>query len=91
MADTTLPTAPDVAVVPEPIEPLAAPGRRLVLARMRDFALVPAVVVIAVIGELVNPVFLDFQNTQHSHCVLSFHRLAKAITCIHEGPVAHIP
>jgi simple sugar transport system permease protein len=62
MADTMLPSAPDVAAVPDQAEALTAPGRRLVLARMRDFALVPAIIVIAVIGEFVNPVFLHFQN-----------------------------
>ncbi|MGZ4356741.1 MAG: ABC transporter permease [Gaiellaceae bacterium] len=62
MTDRTLQTTSGVAVVPEQTEPLVSPARRLVLARMRDLALVPAVVAIAVIGEVVNPVFLHFQN-----------------------------
>jgi simple sugar transport system permease protein len=38
-------------------------GRRAVaLVRLRDFALVPAVIVIAVIGQLVNPIFLQYDN-----------------------------
>ena len=36
--------------------------RRLVLARLRDFALVPAIIAIAIVGEIVNPVFLHFTN-----------------------------
>ncbi len=47
-------------------EALAAPARRRVaaprLARLRDLALVPAIIVIAVVGYLVNPVFLHWDN-----------------------------
>jgi simple sugar transport system permease protein len=32
------------------------------LARLRDFALVPAIIVIAVVGQIVNPVFLQSDN-----------------------------
>jgi simple sugar transport system permease protein len=45
---------------------VAAPGPRRIaaprLARLRDLALVPAIVVIAIVGYLVNPVFLHWDN-----------------------------
>lgn len=37
-------------------------GGRIPLARLRDLALVPAIVVIAVVGQIVNPVFLQADN-----------------------------
>lgn len=37
-------------------------GGRIPLARLRDLALVPAIVVIAVVGQIVNPVFLQVDN-----------------------------
>ncbi|MGM1064830.1 ABC transporter permease [Saccharothrix sp. Mg75] len=37
-------------------------GRRIALARLRDLALVPAIVVIAIVGHLVSPVFLRADN-----------------------------
>ncbi|MEW9551957.1 ABC transporter permease [Nonomuraea sp. NPDC050783] len=43
----------------------AAPQRerpRLRLARLRDFALIPAIVAIAVVGQIVNPIFLQGDN-----------------------------
>ncbi|WP_290060224.1 ABC transporter permease [Amycolatopsis solani] len=44
-------------------EPAATrPPRRIALARVRDFALVPGIVAIAVVGQLVNPVFLQYDN-----------------------------
>lgn len=46
----------------EPVLPVGGERRRLALARLRDLALVPAIVVIAIIGEAVNPVFLHFAN-----------------------------
>lgn len=36
--------------------------RRIALARLRDFALVPGIIAIAVVGQLVNPVFLQYDN-----------------------------
>jgi simple sugar transport system permease protein len=36
--------------------------RRLALGRLRDLALVPAIIAIAIVGYLVNPVFLSFDN-----------------------------
>ncbi|MFF0087229.1 ABC transporter permease [Streptomyces canus] len=37
-------------------------GGRIPLARLRDLALVPAIVVIAIVGQIVNPVFLQTDN-----------------------------
>ena len=39
-----------------------AEERRLALGRLRDVALVPAIIVIAIVGYWVNPVFLSFDN-----------------------------
>jgi simple sugar transport system permease protein len=39
-----------------------APPRRIALANLRDLALVPGIIVIAVVGQLVNPVFLQYDN-----------------------------
>ncbi|WP_410634971.1 ABC transporter permease [Amycolatopsis sp. cmx-4-83] len=40
----------------------ARPPRRIAFARLRDFALVPGILAIAVVGQLVNPVFLQYDN-----------------------------
>jgi len=45
-----------------PKAPSAASARRLQIARLRDLALVPAIIVIAIVGYFVNPVFLSSQN-----------------------------
>ncbi|MDX3452003.1 ABC transporter permease [Streptomyces sp. ME02-8801-2C] len=37
-------------------------GGRIPVARLRDLALVPAIVVIAIVGQIVNPVFLQTDN-----------------------------
>jgi simple sugar transport system permease protein len=37
-------------------------GRRVAFARLRDLALIPAIVVIAIVGQLVSPVFLRAEN-----------------------------
>ncbi|ROP42097.1 ABC transporter permease [Saccharothrix texasensis] len=39
-----------------------AGGRRIAFARLRDLALIPAIIVIAVVGQLVSPVFLQADN-----------------------------
>ncbi|GAB3004681.1 ABC transporter permease [Saccharothrix stipae] len=39
-----------------------AGGRRLAFARLRDLALIPAIIAIAVVGQLVSPVFLQADN-----------------------------
>ncbi len=54
------PTALRVESQNEPGGTLVA--RRLALARLRDFALVPGIIAIAVVGQLVNPVFLQYDN-----------------------------
>jgi simple sugar transport system permease protein len=51
-------TAGDIEVSPT----VVVAGRRLRLARLRDFALVPAVFAVALIGYLVSPVFLHKGN-----------------------------
>src|SRR4051794_29564143 len=58
-------TTRDIAPTDAPQAPTAAPprGRRLpALARLRDLALIPAILVIAVVGQFVNPVFLHTDN-----------------------------
>lgn len=56
MSDTTSLAPP---VVPPPTSPK---GGRIALAKLRDLALIPAIVVICVLGQLVNPVFLRYDN-----------------------------
>ena len=58
-----MPESPAAVGAPPRTEPGAprAP-RRIALARMRDFALVPGIIAIAVVGQLVNPVFLQYDN-----------------------------
>ncbi|MGW5717081.1 ABC transporter permease [Amycolatopsis sp. NPDC003865] len=41
---------------------VARSPRRIAFARVRDFALVPGIIAIAVVGQLVNPVFLQYDN-----------------------------
>ncbi|GAA0412281.1 ABC transporter permease [Microbispora corallina] len=64
---------PETTAAPAGTErPPGAPGQagagsgrrsaRLRLARLRDFALVPAIVVIAIVGQIVNPIFLQGDN-----------------------------
>ncbi|MEV0174145.1 ABC transporter permease [Streptomyces sp. NPDC050803] len=54
-------TAAAQAVEP-PAKRTALLGGRIPLARLRDLALVPAIVVIAIVGQIVNPVFLQADN-----------------------------
>jgi simple sugar transport system permease protein len=42
--------------------PAARLTERIPLARLRDFALVPAIIAMAVVGQIVNPVFLSHDN-----------------------------
>ena len=51
------PDAPD-----SPNARAARPGRRVAIARLRDLALIPAIIVIAIVGQIVNPVFLQSDN-----------------------------
>ena len=61
MPETVLADTAAKAVEPEPRR-TALFGGRIPLARLRDLALVPAIVVIAVVGQIVNPVFLQADN-----------------------------
>ena len=56
-----MPESPAAVGVPPRTGPGTAP-RRIALARLRDFALVPGIIAIAVVGQLVNPVFLQYDN-----------------------------
>jgi simple sugar transport system permease protein len=51
----------DTATGAEAAEPVVR-RRSLVVARLRDLALIPAIVVIAIVGQIVNPVFLHTDN-----------------------------
>jgi simple sugar transport system permease protein len=57
MSETSLAQPP---VLPPPSTPPR--GGRIALAKLRDLALIPAIVVICVLGQLVNPVFLRYDN-----------------------------
>ncbi|MCX4878194.1 MULTISPECIES: ABC transporter permease [unclassified Streptomyces] len=61
MPETVLADTAAKAVEPKPRR-TALFGGRIPLARLRDLALVPAIVVIAVVGQIVNPVFLQADN-----------------------------
>ncbi|MGW4061446.1 ABC transporter permease [Amycolatopsis sp. NPDC004747] len=56
-----MPESP-AAVGAPPRPGTATAPRRIALARLRDFALVPGIIAIAVVGQLVNPVFLQYDN-----------------------------
>jgi simple sugar transport system permease protein len=62
MPDLTVNAISSAEAAAEPIDTPASARRRLVLARLRDFALVPAIIAIAIVGEVINPVFLHFTN-----------------------------
>jgi simple sugar transport system permease protein len=56
MSDTlSTTTSPSAAAPPRP-------RRTLVIARLRDLALVPAIIAVAIVGYIVNPVFLQSDN-----------------------------
>ncbi|MFC0111713.1 ABC transporter permease [Kibdelosporangium aridum] len=57
-----MPDSPTALRVESRTESGAVPSRRIALARLRDFALVPGIIAIAVVGQLVNPVFLQYDN-----------------------------
>jgi simple sugar transport system permease protein len=61
MPETVLADAAAKTVEPRP-KRTALLGGRIPLARLRDLALVPAIVVIAIVGQIVNPVFLQADN-----------------------------
>ncbi|EEP74064.1 sugar ABC transporter permease component [Micromonospora sp. ATCC 39149] len=45
-----------------PPSPPSSPSRSLAIARLRDLALVPAIIAVAIVGSIVNPVFLSSDN-----------------------------
>lgn len=58
-----MPSTPERTLTPAPQS--AAPERerpRVRLARLRDLALIPAIIVIAVVGQIVHPIFLQGDN-----------------------------
>ncbi|SEC21888.1 simple sugar transport system permease protein [Streptomyces sp. 3213] len=61
MPETVLADAAAQSVDPR-MKRTALLGGRIPLARLRDLALVPAIVVIAIVGQIVNPVFLQADN-----------------------------
>ncbi|MEI5519883.1 ABC transporter permease [Streptomyces brasiliscabiei] len=65
MPETVLADTPGAAA-PDATEPAAKRtallGGRIPLARLRDLALVPAIIAIAIVGQIVNPVFLQADN-----------------------------
>ncbi|MER5456154.1 ABC transporter permease [Micromonospora sp. NPDC002389] len=58
MSETLTPTTPPAAVPP----PSRSASRSLAVARLRDLALVPAIIAVAIVGSIVNPVFLSSDN-----------------------------
>lgn len=52
----TVAEAPDTAgSAPAPLPPPGRLGGRIALARLRDLVLVPAIIAIAIVGQVVNP------------------------------------
>ncbi|MEW1615916.1 MULTISPECIES: ABC transporter permease [unclassified Streptomyces] len=54
--------APPAETAPTAAKKLVLLGGRIRLARLRDLALVPAIIVIAIVGQIVTPVFLQTDN-----------------------------
>jgi simple sugar transport system permease protein len=62
MPETTMaPTSPAAGTAAAPPTSRRLAGR-IPLARLRDVALVPAIIVIAIVGQIINPVFLQPDN-----------------------------
>lgn len=61
MPEASVPAVSSTGGAPDQVSD-AFTRRSIVIARLRDFALVPAIIAIAIIGEAVNPVFLHFDN-----------------------------
>src|SRR3954468_11806243 len=47
---------------PTAVPPRRRAAGRVTLARLRDLALVPAIIIIAIVGQIINPVFLKPDN-----------------------------
>ncbi|WP_234534737.1 ABC transporter permease [Streptomyces sp. R39] len=62
MPEKTLADAPALDAAQPGRGPRVLLGGRIPLARLRDLALVPAIVIIAIVGQIVNPVFLQPDN-----------------------------
>ncbi|MEU9246052.1 ABC transporter permease [Streptomyces sp. NPDC048385] len=62
MPEKTLADAPALDAARPGRGPRVLLGGRIPLARLRDLALVPAIVIIAIVGQIVNPVFLQPDN-----------------------------
>ncbi|MDF3145736.1 MULTISPECIES: ABC transporter permease [unclassified Streptomyces] len=62
MPETALADTPTLETEAAGPKRIALLGGRIPLARLRDLALVPAIVVIAIVGQIVNPVFLQADN-----------------------------
>ncbi|WP_181807451.1 ABC transporter permease [Streptomyces shenzhenensis] len=62
MPETVLAEAPAPKTTESGSKPKGLFGGRIPLARLRDLALVPAIVAIAIVGQIVNPVFLQADN-----------------------------
>lgn len=62
MPDLTVNSISNSEATVDPARDATSERRRVALARLRDFALVPAIIAIAIVGEAVNPVFLHFTN-----------------------------
>ncbi|MFI7025001.1 ABC transporter permease [Micromonospora sp. NPDC049900] len=58
MSETLTPTTQPSAAPP----PSRSASRSLAVARLRDLALVPAIIAVAIVGSIVNPVFLSSDN-----------------------------
>jgi simple sugar transport system permease protein len=58
----TLSTATPASPAPPPPGPPSASSRSLAIARLRDLALVPAIIAVAIVGWIVSPVFLRSDN-----------------------------
>ncbi|PPS67276.1 MULTISPECIES: ABC transporter permease [Streptomyces] len=62
MPETVVADASATATDAHRAKRIALLGGRIPLARLRDLALVPAIVAIAIVGQIVNPVFLQADN-----------------------------
>jgi simple sugar transport system permease protein len=60
--DSDIANAPAPASSPPAVKTPGLLGGRIPVARLRDLALVPAIVAIAVVGQIINPVFLQPDN-----------------------------
>ncbi|MDG9675967.1 ABC transporter permease [Micromonospora sp. DH14] len=62
MSETLSTATPSPASAPPPSTPPAVSSRSLAIARLRDLALVPAIIAVAIVGSIVSPVFLSSDN-----------------------------